>query len=307
MNNSIIKSLKKSELAIDIYDTFKQLYFQYCISDEKLIKKKFKNRLGRDVRLNSPVRYNDKLQWLKLNWYVPIATKCADKFEVREFVTEKIGVEYLNELYGVYESVNDIDLEQLPSSFVLKGTHGSGFNIICKDKSQMDWDKEFKKMRRWFRKNYYWQNREWVYKDIKPRIVSERYIEEKEYGELRDYKIFCFNGEPRIIQVDFDRYHNHKRNFFDLNWNLLDVSIKYPSDKSQKILKPKTLNKMLELSRVLSADFPHVRVDFYNVENNIIFGELTFFHESGMGKFSPEEFEYEMGSWLNLPCEKLEE
>lgn len=207
----------------------------------------------------------------------------------------------MNDLIGVYESIDDIDMDELPDKFVLKGTHGSGFNIICKDKCNMKWDEEFKKMKRWLRINYYLQNREWVYKDIKPRIICEKYLEEFETGELRDYKIFCFNGDPKVIEVDFERFKNHKRNFYDLDWNFINGKISYPNDISVNIQKPEKLSEMLDLSRILSAGFPHVRVDFYYLNNQIIFGELTFFHVSGMGKFDPEEFEITMGKWLELP------
>lgn len=292
--------LKKIEPLVYLNDKLKTNYHKYFCSDKGIIKKRFKQRLEREVNLDKPSKYNDKLQWLKLYWRDPFATKCADKYKVREFVRESIGERYLNDLFDVYESVNQIDLSKLPTSFVLKGTHGSGYNIICKDKNKMDWDKEFKKMRRWMWNNYYWSKREWVYKDIKPRIICERYMED-EHGELRDYKIFCFNGEPKIIEVDFDRFTDHRRNIYDLEWNLLDVEIEHPSDKEVIINRPETLDEMLELSRKLSKTFPHVRVDFYNVNGKIIFGELTFFHESGMGKFNPPEFEKELGRYLKLP------
>ena len=240
-------------------------------------------------------------QWLKLNWKDPLATKCADKYLVREIVKEKIGEEYLNDLIGVYDSVDEIDIDKLPSKFVLKGTHGSGFNIICKDKTKMNWKEEFKKMERWLKRNYYLKKREWVYKDIKPRIICEKYLEEKEAGELKDYKVFCFDGEPKLIQVDFDRFKEHKRNLYTLDWEFIDAEIKYHSDKTVIIRKPKILQEMLELSKVLSHGFPHVRVDFYYCENKIIFGELTFFHGSGMELFSPDHFELKLGSFLKLP------
>src|SRR5690625_1654405 len=159
-----------------IYLRWKEFYYRWLVSDEQLIKRQFKKRLGRNVELENPIKYNDKLQWLKLNWYDPLAVKCADKYEVREVVRERIGKKYLNNLLGVYENVNDIDIDKLPDKFVLKGTHGSGYNIICTDKSKVDWNKEFKKMRLWLKRNYYYQNREWVYKDIKPRIVCEEFI-----------------------------------------------------------------------------------------------------------------------------------
>ncbi len=301
MSSLIKEKLKSNESIVKFYDGVKSVYYKYLVSDEQLIRRKFKKRLGREVNLKNPVKYNDKLQWLKLNWYDPMATKCADKYEVRQIIKEKIGEKYLNKLIAVYESVDEIDIAKLPDKFVLKGTHGSGFNIICRDKSKMNWDEEFKKMRRWLRTNYYLQNREWVYKHIKPRIICEKYLEEFEIRELRDYKVFCFNGVPKIIQVDFDSFKDHKINFYDLDWNFIDVQIKYPNDKSANIKKPKHLTEILDLSRTLAADFPHVRVDFYYLDNRIVFGELTFFNESGMGQFDSEQFEVAMGDWLRLP------
>ena len=227
MSSKIRENLKNNEAIVRTYDKFKEFYYRHVISDEELIRKKFKKRLGREVDLENPIKFNDKLQWLKLNWHDPVATKCADKYEVREIIKEKIGEEYLNELIGVYESVDEINIDELPEKFVLKGTHGSGFNIICKDKNELNWDLEFKKMRRWLKNNYYLSNREWVYRDIKPRIICEKYLEEFETGELRDYKIFCFNGEPKVIEVDFDRFKNHKRNFYDLDCKFINGEIKY--------------------------------------------------------------------------------
>lgn len=299
-NNRLSKYLDVIYAIKRIEDKYKEFCYRR-LPDEEFIKKKFKKRFGREPELENPKGYNDKLQWLKLNWYDPLAVKCADKYGVREYVAEKIGAQYLNQLYGVYESVDEIDLEELPKSFVLKATHGCGFNIICKDKTVMKWRKEYRRMRRWLKTNYFWKSREWVYKDIKPRIVCERFLEDKGTGQLLDYKIFCFEGEPKIIQVDFDRFKNHRRNLYDLDWNLLDVEIKYPRDNSVIIEKPDKLELLLDLSRKLSREFPHVRVDFYYVEGKIYFGELTFFHASGTGKFKPEEFDYVMGDWLKLP------
>lgn len=165
--------------------------------------------MGSEVNFKNPKMFNGKLQWFKLNWYDPLATKCADKYEVRKFVADRIGEEYLNELYEVYESVDEIDIDKLPKPFVLKGTHGSGFNIICKDKYKMDWDTEFKKMRRWLKTNYYWGNCEWVYKNIKPRIVCEKYMSTDDGKLLKDYKFFCFDGEPEFVSVTSDLCYTH--------------------------------------------------------------------------------------------------
>src|SRR5690554_6993896 len=296
------QALKNNEAIIRTYDVVRKLYY-HLIPDEKLIKRRFKKRLGREVELVNPIKFNDKLQWLKLHWYDPIATKCADKYEVREIIKEKIGEQYLNGLLGVYESVDEIDLDKLPDKFVLKGTHGSGFIIICKDKSEIDWEDKFRVMRRWLRINYYWQNRETVYKDIKPRIVCEEFLMQDDNDELRDYRFFCFNGEPKFITVDFSITDKTKtrRNLYDLQWNLMESEISYPKEKKIKVNKPEKLEEMIKLSKKLSSDFPHARVDFYYISNKVIFGEITFFHQSGMGKISPEEFEIEMGNWLKLP------
>ena len=302
MSFKIKEDLKSNESIVKIYDKVKEFYYRHLISDEQVIRKRFKKRLGREVDLENPVKFNDKLQWLKLNWYDPIATKCADKYEVREIIKEKIGEEYLNELIAVYESVNEIDIDKLPDKFVLKGTHGSGFNIICNDKSKMNWKEEFKKMRRWLRTNYYLQNREWVYKDQKPRIICEKYLELEDGNPPNDYKIYCFNGEPKIISVDSGRFISQIKNFYDLDWNYIELSINNKANNSEKLdAKPICFEHMLQLSRILSKGFPHVRVDFYIIKDKIIFGELTFFHASGMGPFKPEEFEITMGNWLELP------
>src|SRR5690625_1334207 len=291
-------------LSAKMKNTFSQkliYYFsKWFIPDKALLQLRFRKRLKRKLNLKKPEKYNDKLQWLKLNWYNPLATKCADKYEVREYIEEKISSKYLNDLFAVYENVDEIKLEELPNSFVLKSTHGTSEVIICRDKNKFDLEKQKKIMKGWLKKNIYWTTREWVYRDIKPRIICEKLLNDST-GDLLDYKIFCFDGEPKLIQVDFDRFNNHKRNIYDLEWNLLEnIEINYESDPGTIIEKPKNLDKMLELSRILSEDFPHVRVDFYNMDGKIIFGELTFFPGSGLLKFNSEEFELKMGQWLKL-------
>jgi hypothetical protein len=310
MSNLVRKLLKKSELIVNLYHGMHQFYYKYCTSDEALIKNSFRKKMGRNVELETPIKFNDKLQWLKLNWYNPVATKCADKYEVRDYVKEKIGTEYLNELIGVYESLDEIDIDKLPEKFVLKGTHGSGFNVICSDKISINWEEEFKKMKRWLRKNYYWQNREPVYKNIKPRIICENFLIQNDGDELRDYRFFCFNGEPKFIAVDFSitDKKNTRRNLYDLQWKLMDAEISYPKETHIEVDKPEKFAEMIDLSKKLSSEFPHVRVDFYYIDNRIIFGEITFFHQSGMGIISPDEFEITMGNWLELPQKgKMEE
>jgi len=295
--------LRSNETIVKWYDSIREIYLQYLTSDEKLIKNRYKKRLGREVELKNPVRFNDKLQWLKLNWYDPIAAKCADKYEVREIIKEKIGESYLNELIAVYDSVEDIDLDKLPNQFVLKTTHASGYNIICKDRYTMRWDEEFMKMRRWLRTNYYLHNREWVYKNIKPRIICEKYLSEKEdQNSLTDYKFFCFNGEPIYCQVIRDRGKNETIDFYDTEWNHMPFNgLRELPMSTTKYDKPNKYDEMIKLAKILAEGFPFVRVDFYYVNDRIIFGELTFFPLSGMGKFTPDEWDYKLGELLQLP------
>lgn len=297
-NNKLYK-----ETYIYLLDKLKYFYYRYFISDEKLLSRRFKKRLNRNLNLENPVLFNDKLQWLKLNWNDALADECADKYKVRKVVEQRIGKEYLNPLIGVYESPNQIDLERLPEKFVLKGTHGSGFNIICIDKSSIDWDEKVQVMNRWLRKNYYWQNREPVYKNIEPKIICEKFLDQDGGEELRDYRFFCFNGEPKFITVDLSITDKKKtrRNIYDLEWKMLDAEISYPKETKIDIPKPEKLDEMIELSKKLSSDFPHARVDFYYINKKIIFGEITFFHQSGMGVIKPVEFELQMGNWLTLP------
>ena len=300
MKSKVEKIIKSNDLLLNIYDRTSTFLERIFISDERKIRKLFKEKLGREVNLENPITFNDKLQWLKLYWHDPVATKCADKYRVREYVSNTIGEEYLNKLIAVYESVDEIDIDALPQSFVLKCTHGSGLNVICKDKDKINWEKKFKSMKRWLRTDYYLHEREWVYKDIKPRIICEEYMED-ESGELKDYKIFCFNGEPKMIEVDINRFSDHRRNLYDIDWNLLDLEIDVPSDSSVDVDSPDTLDEMLALSRKLSERFPHVRVDFYNVGSKIIFGELTFFDSSGFADFDPPEYDLKFGEYLELP------
>lgn len=286
---------------------FLTIKFNKFLPDEFYLKMLYRFRVNKKLILENPTTYNEKLQWLKLYWYDPLATKCADKFEVREFVREKIGSRYLNELYGVYQSVDEIKLDNLPNSFVLKGTHGSGFNIVCKDKSKMNWDEEYKKMNEWLKTDFYSGKREWVYKDIKPRIICEKFIEQEDGTELRDYRFFCFNGEPKFITVDFNINEKKKtrRNLYDLEWNLMEEEISYPKELKINVNKPEKLDEMIDLSRKLSSGFPHARIDFYYIKEKVIFGEITFFHQSGMGKIKPLTFDEKMGNWLQLPNKSI--
>lgn len=292
--------LKKSPLVKYIYYQYLQRWLSKIISDEKSVAKKYLKVNNRKLNLSNPQKYYDKIQFLKLRWKDPFAEKCADKYEARKIVGKIVGEAYLNEILFETETCEKINIENLPDKFVIKCTHASGYNIICYDKYQMDWEAEFKKLKYWMKINYYYVNREWVYKNIKPRIIIEKFIEDARGKSARDYKFYCFNGEPKLIHVDIDRYEEHMQNFYDLDFNFIDTQISYKNDKDIQIQRPKKLEEMLEICRKLSAPFPHVRVDLYYHNEQIIFGEMTFFHRNGMGIFMDEKLEIEMGDWLCL-------
>jgi len=273
----------------------------HVIPDKIFLSFYYKAVFGKKLDLNNPRTFNEKLQWLKLYDRRTEYSTYVDKYEVRSYIAETIGDQYLIPLLGVYNDVDEIDWDKLPNQFVLKCTHGSNSNIICPDKSKLDIESSKSQLKKWMKKNWYWFGREWPYKNVKPRIICEKYMVDESGKELKDYKVFCFSGEPKLIQVDFDRFTDHKRNIYDTNWNLLPVEIKFPSDKSRVINKPVKLEDMLKFARILSKDYPHVRVDFYSIGEEIYFGEMTFFHGSGFERILPEEFNVEMGKWIKLP------
>lgn len=266
------------------------------------LKSRFRKRLNRELNLTNPEYYNDKLQRMKLKTNSLMASLCVDKYECRNFVASVIGEEYLNQLYGVYDRAEDIRFEDLPESFVLKCTHGSGMNIICKNKSIINISKEKNKLWCWLRLRYHMFNKENIYKRVKPRVECEKFLSQEDGEELRDYRFFCFNGSVEFIAVDFNIVNKKitKRNLYDLQWNLMDEEISYPKNKKVNLIKPDNLDKMIILAEKLAKYFEHVRVDFYNVNSRIIFGEMTFYHQSGCGVFRPLSFEKKLGSLISI-------
>lgn len=268
------------------------------LTDEEFIKKLHYNTFSKEPNLENPKTFNEKLQWLKLNYRNNLMPICADKYEVRQYLENKGYGYLLNDLISVYESEKDIDVSKLPEKFVLKGSHGSGWNLIVKDKNKIKWKPWKLVMKSWLKQNLYYYGREWVYKDMKPRIICEKYLEDKN-GELLDYKIYCFNGEPKFIQVDVDRFTNHTANYYDCEWNTMPFQ--YGDENSDRVIeRPENLDEMIIISKDLSKEFPHVRVDLYEVNGKLYFGELTFFTASGACEFSPEKYDLIIGSWLEL-------
>jgi hypothetical protein len=257
--------------------------------------------MGTRLDLKSPETFNEKLQWIKLYDRKPEYTQMADKYEVRKIISQKIGGEYLIPLLGVWDKFDDIDFDKLPNQFVLKCNHDSGSLVICKDKASLNIKQAKKIIEKCLKQNYYYYGRQWVYKDITPRIIAEKYMTDESGSELKDYKVFCFNGEPKIIQVDFNRFTDHKRNFYSIDWEYQSFAVLFPTDEHIFIQKPKDLGLLLNLSRKLSDGIAQLRCDFYIINEKIYFGELTFYHGDGYEKFTPPEWDRKLGDWIALP------
>jgi len=260
----------------------------------------FLYRLKKIPNLNDPKSFSEKIQWLKLHQRDPLLPRCVDKYLAREYVAEKVSAEILVPLIGVYERADEVPFDELPESFVLKATHGSGWNIICRSKAGLDVAEARATMSAWLNSNFFDVGREWAYREIQPRVVCETFLKEPDGEPPTDYKFFCFNGEPKFIQADFDRFQGHRRNLYDTAWNLLPCSLEYQSDPKPHAA-PALLSDLLEVARKLSADFPFVRVDLYANDGQIYFGELTFYPGKGVERFSPQSYDREFGDLLNLP------
>lgn len=270
--------------------------------DKLFLKISFILKIGRKLNLENPQTFNEKLQWLKLYNRNPQYTQMVDKVEAKHYVADIIGEEYIIPTIGVYDTVDEIPWDTLPKQFVLKCTHDSGGVIICKDKAQLNIKNAVQKLKKGLNKSYYYQNREWPYKNIRPRIICEEYKVDESGYELKDYKFFCFNGEVKCLKVDFDRAVGHRANYYDRNWNLLKFGeCICPPDFNRKIEKPKTLDKMISLAEQLSKGIAFVRIDFYSIGKQIYFGEITFFPASGLGLFTSEKWDSKLGAWINLP------
>jgi len=277
--------------------------FLNWLPDTVYMKATFRARCGYSLDLKNPKTFYEKLQWLKLYGNLEKYTDLVDKYKVRKYIAETIGEEYLIPLIDVYEKAEDIDFSKLPKQFVLKCNHDSGSVVICKDKNNFDIEKTKEKLKKRLKRNYYYHTREPQYKNIKPKIICEKYMVDESGIELKDYRIFCFNGMPKIIFVDRSILNKstNVRNIYDIEWNYIPVSVGYSSAPNMVIDKPNNLQEMLNLAKKMSENIPHVRVDFYSINDKTYFGELTFNHASGHQKFEPKEFALEMGSWLELP------
>lgn len=261
---------------------------------KRTLERKFKQKLGYKPNLENPRTFNEKVSWFKLYVRDPRTTRCADKYAVREYVAEKIGEEHLVPLLGVYDSVEEIDVSKLPKEFVFKPNHESGRVILCHDKDAIDWRKQADVMKNWLRENYYYQTGEWQYKDIPPKILCEKML----HGDIIDYKFFCFKGVPFIADVIGNRQLNGQYDEFFMNLDFETIS--RGKGLYYNVKKPEHWEEMIRIAKVLSVDFPFVRVDLYDLEGKVYFGELTFTPADGMNAYLPWELDKKLGDLYDI-------
>lgn len=261
---------------------------------KRTLERKFKQKLGYKLNLGNPRTFQEKLQWFKLYVRDPRTTRCADKYAVRDYVAEKIGEEHLVPLLGVYDSVEEIDISKLPKEFVFKPNHESGRVILCHNKDEINWRKKADVMQNWLRENYYYQTGEWQYKNIPPKILCEKML----HGDIIDYKFFCFKGEPVIVSIIKDRENTKyfKDVFTDLQCNVLAAG----KGNYGSVIKPEHWEEMIGIAKILSKDFPFVRVDLYDLEGKVYFGELTFTPADGMDAYLSWELDKRLGDLYDV-------
>ena len=271
-------------------------------ADALYLKLLFRYKMKKKLNLSNPETYSEKLQWLKLYDRRAEYTRMVDKFEAKKYVAGRIGEEYIIPTLGVWNSFDEIDFDSLPDQFVLKCTHDSGGLVICTDKSKLDMEKARKQINHALRRKYYLNTREWPYKDVKPRIIAEKYMVDESGYELKDYKFFCFDGKVRAMFIATDRSADTETcfDFYDCDFNHLPFINGHPNAQ-REIPKPQGFEEMIRLAGKLGKAMPQSRIDFYNINGKIYFGEITFFHWSGLMPFRPEEWDKMFGSWIELP------
>lgn len=276
--------------------------FEPVVSDETFLRVLFRIRVGYWPNLKKPRSFNEKLQWLKLNYKRPEYTEMVDKVAAKDYIARIVGNQFIIPTLGVWDNVNDIDWNKLPNQFVLKAAHDSGGIIICKDKSKLDIAEAKAKLIGTGNRDYTKYNKEYAYKNVPHRFIAEEYMEDESGYELKDYKFFCFNGVPMFFKIDFDRQTNHRANYYDTDWVLQPFyESKYPYNPQRTFAKPENFDKMLEIVKTLSKKLPFVRIDLYNIRGEIYFGEMTFFPASGLGRIYPCEWDFKIGDNLILP------
>lgn len=281
-------------------------FIKRIIPDYFWINRLYQKNMRERLNLRNPQTFNEKLQWLKLYDRNSLYTTLVDKYGVRDYIKEKIGEEYLIPLIGgPWKNVDEIPFDSLPNQFVLKTTHDSGGVVICKDKENFDINGAKNKLKKSLKNNFYYVGREWPYKNVQPQIIAEKYMSDSDRDELTDYKLMCFNGKHKCTFICEDRFSKDglKVTFYDKDWNIMPFERHYPRNSVKKD-KPITYDKMVELAETLSQGIPFVRVDFYEIQGKIYFGELTFYPGSGFEEFNPPEWDRILGDWLVLPEKK---
>lgn len=272
--------------------------------DKEYLFRRYKSMMGKELNLCNPRTFNEKIQWLKLYNRNPEYTLMVDKVEVKKWVAKVIGEQYVIPTIGVWDKPEDIDFDSLPNQFVLKCNHNSGIGMyICQDKNKINKRKILKNLKKGLRENKYLSEREWAYKNVKRRILAEKFMQDKESEALNDYKFFCFNGEVKALYIATERQNpcdETRFDFFDADYNHLEFTNAHPN-AIYPPAKPHNFELMKKIACKLSKGIPHVRVDLYEVDGQVFFGEMTFYHMSGMFPFSPEEWDYTFGSWITLP------
>lgn len=274
----------------------------HLMSDKFYLSVLWKMKMGYELDWKHPKKFNEKLQWLKLYDRKPIYTIMVDKYRVKQWVVNKIGEQYVNSTLAVYNAVDEINLDELPEQFVLKCNHDSGSVVICKDKASFDLETAKRKLDAAMKKNFYWEAREWPYKNVQHVILADGYLDDHLGDELRDYKFYCFNGEPKIVYCT-NKGRDIYENFYDMDFNPIDISHGFRRFEPE-ITKPDGFETMKKNAALLSAGIPFVRVDFNEVEGQVLFGEFTFFDWAGFCKIQPKEWDDILGDWIKLPIDK---
>lgn len=279
------------------------IVFKYSrfLSDKTWIMIKYFQFLGCFPNLKNPTTFNEKLQWLKLNDRKPIYSVMVDKYEVRRIIEKEIGKEYLIPLIGgPWANFDEINFDMLPDKFVLKTTHDSGGVILCNDKAKLNKEIVKKKIDKHLSRNYFYQGREWPYKDAKKRIIAEELVKDRNYEYLPVYKFFCFNGDPKIIQtIQNDKQKDETIDYFDISWNKLELKQNFPNSE-KSIQKPVKLDEMIEIAKKLSKGMSFIRVDLYLINDDVKFSEFTFYSDCGLAKFEPKEWDKILGDYIDL-------
>ncbi len=275
----------------------------FPMSDERYLKARFKEIFGKELDLDNPKTFNEKLQWLKLYDRKPEYTMMVDKYEVKNYIAQKIGKEYVIPTLGVFDSFEEIDFDKLPDKFVIKCTHDSGGLVVCRDKSRLNKKDVKRKISKCLKKNFFWSGREWPYKDVRPRIMIEEYMSDELQKELVDYKFYCFNGEPKFLYVSegLEDHSTARISFFDMDFKMCEFGRN--DYKKFEVLpkKPTKMQEMIKIAKQLSKGISFVRVDLYEIRGRIYFGELTFTPNAGLMQFDPPEWDGKIGEMLILP------